>query len=630
MNRALALRKKGVGSDLWLRAREQRAQLAALAAALVVLAVLPVVTPASLLTIATTDLIFLQLAYAWNLVGGFLGELSLGHMIFWAVGSFGVILAINHGLPVPAVLAGLVLAGAAAGVGMALAIRLARLEGLLYVAIFTLILGEICASVASNWQPFGASTGIVAVRLPGIGPDGQYELLAGAVLVAVAANVWVSLTRRGIRWQAIRDDASAAETAGVRITRERAGAYALSAALCVLGGAFQGYYTGSASATVSLDVSVLITVSLAVFVGGPGTLLGPLAGALVIYGLGSVVTSVSTSVNASLYAQVAEFAVALIALRLLVPRLGNRDLLSGIGWLLASRVPRLLRGRGTRRSDADQRQPGPAQPGTSTGQAILPPPGSPPPGSPPPGSPPPGSPPPGGGPLVIDGVGKAFGHVTVLRGVSFQVEPGQVVGLLGANGAGKSTLCNILSGLLQADQGAVLLGGTDLARIPVTERARLGVGRSFQTPRLFPTLSLRDNLAVSTAIGHGQAGEILHALAVADADTRVSRESEFFARRLAEVARAVFLGRQLLLLDEPLAGLTEDQHTVVLGLARQAAKGGSRVILVEHLVPVVAPMVDKLVVLAGGVVIADGPPAEVLADAAVIDAYLGSALVVES
>ncbi len=505
MNRALALRKKGAGSDLWLRAREQRAQLAALAAALAVLAVLPLVTPASLLSIATTDLIFLQLAYAWNLVGGFLGELSLGHMIFWAVGSFGVILAINHGLPVPAVLAGLVLAGAAAGVGMALAIRLARLEGLLYVAIFTLILGEICASVASNWQPLGASTGIVAVRLPGIGPDGQYELLAGAVLVAVAANVWVSLTRRGIRWQAIRDDAAAAETAGVRITRERAGAYALSAALCVLGGAFQGYYTGSASATVSLDVSVLITVSLAVFVGGPGTLLGPLAGALVIYGLGSVVTSVSTSVNASLYAQVAEFAVALIALRLLVPRLGNRDLLSGIGWLLGSRVTRLRRGRGTRRSDADQRQPGPAQPGTRAGQAILP----------PPGSPPPGGPPPGGGPLVIDGVGKAFGHVTVLRGVSFQVEPGQVVGLLGANGAGKSTLCNILSGLLQPDQGAVLLGGTDLARIPVTERARLGVGRSFQTPRLFPTLSLRDNLAVSTAIGHGQAGEILHALAVA-------------------------------------------------------------------------------------------------------------------
>jgi branched-chain amino acid transport system permease protein len=605
MNRALALRKKGVGSDLWLRVREQRAQLAALVAALAVLAILPLVTPASLLTIATTDLIFLQLAYAWNLVGGFLGELSLGHMIFWAIGSFGVILAINHGLPVPLVLAGLVLAGAAAGVGMALAIRLARLEGLLYVAIFTLILGEICASVAGNWAPLGASTGIVAVRLPGIGPDGQYELLAGAVLVAVAANVWVSLTRRGIRWQAIRDDAAAAATAGVRITRERAGAYALSAALCVLGGAFQGYYTGSASATVSLDVSVLITVSLAVFVGGPGTLLGPLAGALVIYGLGSVVTSVSTSVNASLYAQVAEFAVALIALRLLVPRLGNRDLLSGIGWLLGRRVPRLGRGRGTRQRDADRGQPG----------RILP---------------PPSGPPPGGGPLVIDGVGKAFGHVTVLRGVSFQVEPGQVVGLLGANGAGKSTLCNILSGLLQPDHGALLLGGTDLARIPVTERARLGVGRSFQTPRLFPSLSLRDNLAVSTAIGHGQAGQILDALAVADADTRVSRESEFFARRLAEVARAVFLGRQLLLLDEPLAGLTEDQHTVVLGLARQAAQAGSRVILVEHLVPVVAPVVDKLVVLAGGVVIADGPPAEVLADAAVIDAYLGSALVVES
>lgn len=238
--------------------------------------------------------------------------------------------------------------------------------------------------------------------------------------------------------------------------------------------------------------------------------------------------------------------------------------------------------------------------------------------------------PPGGGPLVIDGLRKRFGKLDVLRGVSFRVEPGQVVGLLGSNGAGKSTLCNILSGLVTPDLGAVTLGPVDLAHASVVGRSRLGIGRSFQTPRLFASLSLTENLSVADAISHGQAGMILQSLALTPPRAQVSRDSDFFGRRLTEVARAVALGHQILLLDEPLAGLTEEQHAVVLDLAREAARGGSRVILVEHLVPAVSPFVDKLVVLADGVVIADGPPARVLADEMVIRAYLGSALAVES
>ena len=179
-------------------------------------------------------------------------------------------------------------------------------------------------------------------------------------------NVRVSLTRRGIRWRAIRDDVHAAETAGVKITRERVAAYAISGSLCVLGGAFQGYYLGSGSAAVSLDVSTLIVASLAVFVGGPGTILGPLAGALVIYGLGSVVTSISTSLNVSLYGQVAELGAALIALRFLAPRLGNRDLLSGAGWLLKTAAVRLAT-RGGPRGPAET----PGQPAISLSRVAA-------------------------------------------------------------------------------------------------------------------------------------------------------------------------------------------------------------------------------------------------------------------
>lgn len=636
--------------DLFLRLKEHKIQIAVLVIAIAILVILPYVISAGLITIITGDLIFLQLAYSWNLVGGYLGEMSLGHMIFWAIGSFGTIIAINNGLPLIPVIAVMCGVGVVAGLGMALAIRLAKLEGLLYVAIFTLILGEVVAHIANNWHLLGASVGLVSIHASGIGFVSQYEILVAVVAVAMAVNVWVSVTRRGVRWQALRDDVQAAETIGVKITSERMVGYALSAALCVMGGAFQGYYLGSASGTVSLDVSTLIIVSLAVFVGGPGKILGPLAGWIVIYGLGSVVTSVSTSINVSLYAQVVEFVVALIALRLVVPRLANRDLLSGVAWIIKSSYKRLRRdtdfvnvkangiasqnmlvedlsGSGyaeaqqkslySKHSDLEIRSSETsttATPSASTFGVLaasrnddV-----------------------GTEPLILDGVVKSFGKIDVLKGVSFQVRPGEVVGLLGSNGAGKSTLCNILSGIFPASGGSLKLGEIDMTHLSMVDRSLLGVGRSFQTPRLFPSLSLMENLAVSETIGYRRAAEILQSLSISGDDARISRESDFFARRLTEVARAAALGSQLLLLDEPLAGLTEEQHDVVLDLARGAALNGSRVIVVEHLIPVVAPVVDRLIVLAGGVVIADGIAADVLADENVIQAYLGNALVVES
>lgn len=592
--------------DAFARLRSQRGQMTALAVALALLALLPTFTGAGALAVITTDLVFLQLCYAWNLVGGFLGELSLGHMIFWAIGSFGTIFALNAGLPVVPMVMGLAVVAAGIGVAMALSIRLARLEGLLYVAIFTLILGVLGQSIAENWSTLGASTGVVTTRLPGIGPVGQYEMVLVLVLVAVVANVAVAVSRRGPRWRALRDDQRAAAVCGIQATRQRMVAYAGSAALCALGGAFQGYYLGSASGRVSLDVTVLITVSLAVFVGGPGTLLGPLAGWLVIYGLGSVVTSVSTSIHASLYAQVVEFGVALVALRLVVPRLGKRDLLSGVVHLVVR-----PRSRAAERRPATVVHPVPTTVGAAPARRAE-------------HRARPGV----DGPLVVAGIHKSFGGLHVLRGVDFRIEPGEVVALLGANGAGKSTLCNVLSGLLPVDRGAVSVGEVALSGMSPAQRAAFGVGRTFQTPRLFASLTLAENLTVTGDVSQGAAAAALLEARVTTEGSTVSSDAEFFARRLTEVARAVEVGSHVLMLDEPLAGLTEDEHQVVLGMARAAAARGARVLIVEHLVPAVAPVVDRMVVLGDGVVIADGPPSAVLVDQRVVQSYLGQPLVV--
>jgi branched-chain amino acid transport system ATP-binding protein len=242
--------------------------------------------------------------------------------------------------------------------------------------------------------------------------------------------------------------------------------------------------------------------------------------------------------------------------------------------------------------------------------------------------------------LVIDGVTVNFGGNQVLSDVAIDVRTGQVSGLIGPNGAGKTTLFNVVTGVLVPRSGRVLLEGRDLGRMGTHERARLGIARTFQRLELFTDLSVRDNLRVACEIRNTwhapwsrgfRRNPTLETERMLDlvglrrvAEMNVAAVATGTAR-LVELGRALMMRPRVLLLDEPASGQTEEE-TKAFGalLTRLAREDGLTILLVEHDMNLVMDVCDRIHVLDFGQVIAAGPPAEVRANPAVLDAYLGA------
>jgi ABC-type branched-subunit amino acid transport system ATPase component len=250
-------------------------------------------------------------------------------------------------------------------------------------------------------------------------------------------------------------------------------------------------------------------------------------------------------------------------------------------------------------------------------------------------------------PLELNGVSVDFGGVHALRDVSFAVEAGTIVGLIGPNGAGKSTLLNCVSGLTRPTAGNIHLDGIDVATLAPSQIAYRGVARVFQHPEVMPELSVLENLMVARHrfLRYSVYAEIL-ALpsarrAEADARAAVGRVTRavglpadclglpagklpYGHRKLLELGRAMLLEAKLFLLDEPVAGLNEQEvdalARLVLGLR---GEGNVSVLLVEHNMGLVDRLCDRVIVLDAGATIAVGTPTEVLADPKVRQAYLG-------
>jgi branched-chain amino acid transport system ATP-binding protein len=234
--------------------------------------------------------------------------------------------------------------------------------------------------------------------------------------------------------------------------------------------------------------------------------------------------------------------------------------------------------------------------------------------------------------LSVRDVQKRFGKATVLDSCSISIKSAEVVGLIGPNGSGKSTLLNVINGYYDCDAGTVSLGERDITNRKPFEIARAGVGRTFQTPRLFRELSVLENLHVVASWFKGAQPVELKAKALLEESgipqhlwSQRAGALSGGQQRLVELAMAMMHDPRLLLLDEPLAGLHPTMIKTILDkIAALKTTRSLAIILVSHSIPPILPVVDRLVVLVAGAILVEGLPESVIGDRRVIDAYLGA------
>jgi branched-chain amino acid transport system ATP-binding protein len=234
--------------------------------------------------------------------------------------------------------------------------------------------------------------------------------------------------------------------------------------------------------------------------------------------------------------------------------------------------------------------------------------------------------------LAAVDVRKRFRALTVLDGVSLSLRRGEAVGIVGPNGAGKTTLLNVLSGSLAADGGSVTLRGEDVTAKGAAARCRLGIGRTHQVPRPFGGMTVFENVLVGATAGAGIRGDAASDLALGVLDrcalthlaNRRAESLGLLQRKRLELARALAVNPVVLLLDEIGAGLTDAETAALVETVSGLRDSGIAVLWIEHIVHVLLQVVGRLVAMDAGRVIAEGAPETVVAQAAVIDAYLGA------
>lgn len=569
------------------------------AAAMTFFFVAPFIFGTGIVPVLIGFLVVLIFAYAWNPVAGVLGELSLGHIIAWGAGGYAMMKAINAGWGLPIAMIVALVVGAVVGLVIVGFATFAKLEGL-YLFVFTLVATYFAIAVVKDWQWLGANIGIGLSEIP-ISIDNLYFVMLAYVVILMVANAGLLMSRRGLIWLAIKDDSDRVVSLGWSRVRQRFIGYGVTSAMASLGGGLFILSVAYAFPEGTISLGLAVVALLAIYVGGPGTLAGPLLGVLLLKGLSTVAELGGTDETTAQWALLLQYTVALIVVTVLlyIERRRRSSAIASAGQPAvdeAAQEESLGEARGGSLVNlAEISAKFPSRPASSERSELS-----------------------------VSHLAKSFGGLRVLNDVSFSVSAGEVLGLVGPNGAGKSTICNIIAGDIRPDSGNVELSGKDAARLSIAKRTLMGLGRTYQVPRVFPSLTLSENVVIANGeITPRQAQELLSSLGVQNPQ-RQGEHASLLERRMVEMARLIATKPVWVLLDEPLAGLTLDEHDLIRHTVSEMARQGSCVLIIEHLIPAILPVTDRMVVLDGGVLIADGPPKDVLKQESVVTAYLGS------
>jgi branched-chain amino acid transport system ATP-binding protein len=232
--------------------------------------------------------------------------------------------------------------------------------------------------------------------------------------------------------------------------------------------------------------------------------------------------------------------------------------------------------------------------------------------------------------LQVNGVTKRFDGLVAVDGVDMTVAAGQIVGIIGPNGAGKTTLFHVLSGFLKPDAGSVVFDGAGIVGMKPHEICRRGMSRTFQIVKPFPEMSVLDNVMIGAFKAYRKASQarekaraVLEQLDFAEWTERRAGDLTVAGRKRLEIAKVLATEPRLILLDEVMAGLTPSEHNRMIDAVRQIRESGITIVIIEHVMPVIMNLSDRIYVMNHGQVIAQGKPEQIVRNPAVIEAYLG-------
>ncbi|MDQ7843465.1 MAG: branched-chain amino acid ABC transporter ATP-binding protein/permease [Armatimonadota bacterium] len=562
--------------------------------------------------------LFGAMAQAWNLIGGYAGQISFGHAVFFGLGAYaGAVLLSRYGLSPWLSL----WVGAAVSVLVSLLIGFPTLRlRRHFFALATLALGEIMRILFLNWPYVGAAIGLYLPleyrnRFAYLMWDSKvpYYFTALALLVlATGVTAVVDRHRAGIYLRALNQDEDAAGMLGIPIRRYKLYAMALSAALTSLCGTVYALYVLYIDPYNVMAGRISLLIVVIALIGGRATVAGPVLGAVFIILLSEYTRSwlggAGGGVDFILFGALI-MAVSIREPQGLMGLLRRRSLGPDTVAEDIARSEQPIRPAAvvTRQSHADQL---PSAPGAA--REVV---------------------------LRVVGLSKRFGGVQAVRGVTLEVYRGEICGLIGPNGAGKSTLFDCITGFQRPDRGALYLNGRALSSPTPHTTAWAGAGRTFQGLRVFADLTVWENLMCgqehrgeglwrATLHGHPPAAEargrtLLESFGLGPLRDQPAGALSYGQQKLLSIAMAVLREPALVLLDEPVAGVNPVLAEEITEHIRRLNAQGVTFLVIEHNMEVIMALAHRILFMAGGEIIAHGPPGEIQRHEKVLELYYG-------